>query len=145
MKPRSPLSPSELSRRVESAVAAARNGAAHQNEMIIVGGALSGGIGAPTIDQMEPVAVQAPTRSRFEPDFPVVTITLDGPASSGKSVIAHVIRNALAREGFACSGPEGLRSLPWRRALEHLLMRGLRVELQRGDDGVPAAETVTSN
>lgn len=77
----------------------------------------------------------APHRAAWpEPDCPVVTITIDGPAHSGKSVIAHVIRNALAREGIACSGPDGLRSLPWRRGLVHLIERGLGVVLRRGAD-----------
>lgn len=64
-------------------------------------------------------------------DHPVVTVTISGLPGSGKSVIAHLIRNALAYEGIATEGPEGLRSLPWRRGVQDLIRRGARVVLQR--------------
>lgn len=64
---------------------------------------------------------------------PVVTITISGLPHSGKSVIAHLIRDALAREGVACEGPQGLRSIPWRRAIVNLIYRGLSVQLVKAE------------
>lgn len=68
---------------------------------------------------------------------PVVTITIVGPPRSGKSVIAHLISGALGREGIACNGPEGLRSIDRRKATASLIYRGLTVELIKVE---PAAE-----
>ncbi len=69
------------------------------------------------------------------PDKPVVTIEISGPTGAGKSVIAHLIRAALAHEGFIASGPEGLRPSRWRRALDRLAWRGLAVVIVEHEAG----------
>lgn len=76
-----------------------------------------------------------PIRLRRAPDHPVVTVTISGAPSSGKSVIAHLIRAALAFEGIATTGPAELRSIDRRRAVRDLIARGLTVVLEARETG----------
>ena len=75
-------------------------------------------------------APPAPVSQMFaDRPTPIVTITLGGPPSSGKSALAHLIRHSLAYEGISASGPDDLPSMRWHRALEDLSRHGLRVIL----------------
>ena len=71
-------------------------------------------------------------RGRRLLDHPVVTITITGLPRSGKSVIAHIVRTALAVEGIVATGPDELRPIRWRGrggALDNLIDRGVSVVL----------------
>jgi len=141
------LSEIERARRLDAAVQARHAGALHQGEQLRRGddppaetpsagdtGLGSQGTGAaprgdPPGDPLPPDSAE----ERPEPDYPVVTIAIGGPAASGKSVLAHVIRSALAREGVAFEGPPGLPTRNWHRALLTLGRRGLSVVITERD------------
>lgn len=112
-----PLSPAEVSRRaVALTVAETRKPAALLPRPL-----------TPTLSP--PAAGRGVATAGADAPAPVVTVTIAGPARAGKSVLAHLIREALAYHGIACTGPEGLRSLAWRNAVHNLIDRGLAVTL----------------
>lgn len=86
---------------------------------------------APAARSEPPIA----TVDKVEEVRPLVTITIAGLPRSGKSVIAHVIRNALAREGIVSSGPDDLRSIRWHGAVDNLIGRGISVVLVKAEAG----------
>jgi hypothetical protein len=111
------------------------NGAAHQDERAADPGASL--LLAPPTGEGKGALPAASEDRRLAP--PVVTITISGGPRSGKSVVAHLIRVALGRDGIACNGPAGLRSLDRRAATAGLIGRGLTVELVKTEAGAEGA------
>lgn len=123
------------------------NGAARQVQRLDRGEALASGIeehaaalreallGEPAAERAAVTAAPEPGAAARRDGPPVITITIAGAPHSGKSVITHLIRAALAREGIATSGPAKLRSVLPRQALADLIWRGLSVELVKTERG----------
>lgn len=80
----------------------------------------------------------APPLTRVTPAN-VVTITVSG--DDGTTTVCHLLRDALANWGFSFEGPDDLKSLRWRHAVDRHLSRDLRIVIKReftepeGNDG----------
>lgn len=79
----------------------------------------------------------APAVGAWSP--PVLRVVIIGPPHSGKSALAHHLRQSLGYEGFVASGPDRLATFNWRRSLQRLIERGTRIELVE-EDAAPAGD-----
>lgn len=111
----------------------AHNGALHQDEIPAVDH--SGGNSARLSEVAELAGVPV---DRWVPDHPRVRIIIEGAPRAGKSVIAHLIRHALAEVGIAATGPDDLRPIRWRGprgALDNLIRREIAVAIEKRESG----------